>query len=151
MPPPTAERPPQGLNAYWLGVWRHALKVLKEQDTWRWEQKPLLDEYVFALKGAEDARKGFKWLDKLEVYAADAAELPEIAWSTLGRIASGLPVQWDRHTKRAAALCDLLKLTPEQQSKLEPAEDDKPEDDWSSIYGDSDQAENVTPIRRRAS
>src|SRR5690242_20561875 len=50
---PTAERPPQGLNAYWLGAWRCALAVLKEQGTWAWEQKPLLDEYIFALRGAE--------------------------------------------------------------------------------------------------
>ena len=47
---------------------RHAplLTTLKEQGTWAWEQKPLLDEYVFALIGAKDARRGFKWLDALE-------------------------------------------------------------------------------------
>jgi hypothetical protein len=82
-PRPTADRPPSGLkSSYWTHVWDHALNVLKTQGTWAWEQKPLLDEYVFALIAAEDAREG------------------------------GLPTQWDRHTKRAAALADALVLTP---------------------------------------
>lgn len=108
---PTAEKPPQGLSAYWLGVWRHALKTLKDQDTWAWEQKPLLDEYVFALRGAEAAREGFAWLEALEVYADGADDLPNIAWSVLREIAGGMPTQWDRHTKRASALADQLALT----------------------------------------
>src|SRR5258708_2083974 len=85
---------------------------MKAQGSWAWEQRPLLDEYIFPLRGAEDARKGFKWLDALEVYADNADDLPEIAWTTLNRIAAGLPVQWDRHAKRAAALADQLALTP---------------------------------------
>jgi hypothetical protein len=147
---PTAERPPKGLNAYWLGVWRHALKTLKAQDTWTWEQKPLLDEYVFALKGAEDARKGFKWLDKLELYAEDADELPDIAWSTLKAIASGLPTQWDRHTKRAAQLADQLLLTERARKVhglLDETEDEKPKNKLDAL--DGPEADNVTPIRRR--
>src|SRR3954447_958198 len=109
---PTAERPPKGLNSYWTHVWNHALKVLKEQGTWAWELKPLLDEYVFALRGAEATRDGFKWLDALERYADDADDLPEIAWTVLRQVAGGLPTQWDRHTKRAATLADQLALTP---------------------------------------
>lgn len=110
---PAAESPPRGLTAYWLGVWRCALRVLKEQGTWSWEQKPLLDEYVHALRGAEAAREGLKWLDALEAYAnANSSEMPQVSWATLGRIASGLPAQWDRHVKRAAALADQLALTP---------------------------------------
>jgi hypothetical protein len=31
---PTAERPPRGLDANWLGVWRHALKTLQKQGSW---------------------------------------------------------------------------------------------------------------------
>lgn len=117
MPPvPTAEKPPKGLSAEWLGVWRHALKVLKEQGTWKWEQRPLLDEYVFALMEAERARVGFGWLDALELYVKDPDnDVPGVAWSTLGQIASGLPTQWDRHVKRAAKLADVLLLTPEAQ------------------------------------
>jgi hypothetical protein len=142
---PTAERPPQGLDAYWLGVWRHALKQLRAQGSWAWEQKPLLDEYVFALKGAEDARKGFKWLDALEVYAEAAEDLPEIAWSTLARIAGGLPAQWDRHTKRAMALADQLALTDRgrKAADIHADEDDEP---VSAL----DALDNVTPIRGRA-
>lgn len=115
---PTAERPPEGLSAYWLGVWRHALKVLKERKTWAWEQRPLLDEYVYALMAAEDARNGFKWLDALEQYAENADDLPNIAWTVLQQIAGGVPTQWDRHTKRAAALADQLALTPRGQKAV---------------------------------
>jgi hypothetical protein len=82
--------------------------VLKDQDTWAWEQKPLLDEYVFALRAAEDARQGFAWLDHLEESVASE----EIDWIVLRQIAGALPTQWDRHTKRAAALADVLILTP---------------------------------------
>jgi hypothetical protein len=108
---PTAERPPTGLSAYWLGVWRHALKTMRAQGTWRWEQRPFLDEYVEALAAAREARAGFKWLDHLEqIESAD-----EIDWVVLGRIAAGLPMQWDRHAKRAAALAEILVLTPRAQ------------------------------------
>lgn len=115
---PTAETPPPGLDAYWLGTWRHVLKVLKEQKTWAWEQKPLVDEYVFALKAAEDARRGFDWLDSLERYAKDADDLPEIAWTVLRQIATGLPAMWDKHSKRASALADQLALTPRGRKPL---------------------------------
>jgi hypothetical protein len=111
-PRPTAERPPRGLNAYWTHVWDHALKVLRDQGTWAWEQKPLLDEYVYALRAAERTRDGFAWLDALERYVDDADDVPEIAWTVLGQIAGGLPAQWDRHVKRATGLADALVLTP---------------------------------------
>jgi hypothetical protein len=107
-PRPTAERPPKGLNSYWTHVWNHALKVMQEQDTWAWELKPLLDEYVFALRAAENARDGFAWLDHLH----DAVAREEVDFISLRAIATGLPTQWDRHTKRAAALADALLLTP---------------------------------------
>lgn len=80
MPMRTVERHPKGLDAYWLGVWRHAWKVLREQGMW--ELRPLLDEYVFALIAAGEAR--------------DAGRGPD----------------WDRHAKRAAGLADQLALTP---------------------------------------
>lgn len=111
-PRPTAERSPSGLNSYWTHTWDCALNVLKEQGSWSWELKPLLDEYVFALRAAEATRDGFAWLDALEQYVDNADELPEIAWSVLREIAGSLPTQWDRHTKRAAALADQLALTP---------------------------------------
>jgi hypothetical protein len=148
MPIPRAEQPPQGLNAYWLDVWRHALKQLKAQGSWAWEQRPLLDEYVFALKGAEDARKGFKWLDALEVYADSVEDLPKIAWSTLDRIASGLPTQWDRHTKRAAALADQLALTPRGRKAAGLGDSDDTEQPQSKL--EALDGGSVTPIRRPA-
>lgn len=111
-PRATADRPPKGLDSYWTHVWDCARDVMVEQRTWAWELKPLLDEYVFALRAAQATRHGFKWLEALEEYAENADELPEIAWTVLGQIAGGLPTQWDRHTKRAAALADQLALTP---------------------------------------
>ena len=96
---PTAEQPPEGLNAYWLGVWRHCLKVLKEQKTWAWEQKPLVDEYVFALIAAEEAR------------GADEQ------------------VKWDRHVARASLLADQLALTPRGRKAVPRATDGDGEQD----------------------
>lgn len=136
---PTAETPPRGLDAYWLGVWRHALKVLKAQGSWAWEQKPLLDEYVFALRAADQARLGFKWLDALEVYAeAEAEDLPQVAWTTLGQITGSLPAMWDRHSKRASALADQLLLTPATRKKAGVKvhggkDDEKPQDPFAGL------------------
>lgn len=123
-PVPTAERPPEGMNAYWLGVWRHALKSLKGQGTWKAEQKPLLDEYVHALRAAEAARVGFAWLDSLE----DVASRDEIDWQVLGQIAGALPTQWDRHVKRAEKLAHTLLLTPESQKRHVNSDSDPEED-----------------------
>lgn len=102
---PTAERPPEGLSAYWLGVWRHALKVLKEQGTWAWEQRPLLDEYVFALREARVSR--------------ELAEVDPYHPTTAGSLQPhpGF-VQADRAARRAVLLAGTLKLTPEEQRKL---------------------------------
>jgi hypothetical protein len=124
-PRPTAERPPSGLNSYWTHVWDLGLEVLKEQGTWAWELKPLLDEYVFALRAAEATRDGFEWLEALNKYAGvNSDEMPDIAWSVLGQVASGLPTQWDRHTKRASALADQLALTPRGRKAIGLARSD---------------------------
>lgn len=58
------------------------MKALKERGSWSWELKPLLDEYVYALQQADQARRN----DEQTV--------------------------WDRHAKRAAAIADQLALTP---------------------------------------
>jgi hypothetical protein len=125
-------------------VWDHALGVMKEQGTWAWELKPLLDEYVFALRAAEATRDGFGWLDALERYAENADELPEIAWSVLREVAGSLPTQWDRHTKRAAGLADKLVLTPEAKRRhgVYDEADEVDEEGFDALDGD-----NVTPIR----
>ncbi len=125
-PRPTAERPPKGLGPDWHHVWDHAVKVLKDQGTWTWELSPLLAEYVFALKAAQEAREGFKWLDALEEYAdQERGDLPDIAWTVLRQIAGSLPTQWDRHAKRAAALADQLALTPRGRKAVGIADDDE--------------------------
>lgn len=134
-PQPTAERPPKNLNAYWTGAWRHALKTLKDQGSWAWEQKPLLDEYVYALRAAEDARKGFGWLDHLE----EAVASEEVDWLALRAIAAGLPVQWDKHTKRAAALADQLALTPRGRKAINLATDDEDEVDPFAALDQEDE------------
>jgi 4-hydroxyphenylpyruvate dioxygenase-like putative hemolysin len=86
---------------------------LKEQGTWEWEQKPLLDEYVYALRAAEQTREGFAWLDHL----TETVAREEIDWITLKQVAGNLPTQWDRHVKRATLLADKLVLTPEVKKR----------------------------------
>lgn len=107
---PTAERPPEGLDAYWLGAWRHALKTLKEQGTWAWEQKPLLDEYVLALVASASARN------------------------------QGADSVWDKHSKRASALADQLALTPRGRKAINLAsnDDDEPADPFAE-FGQEDE------------
>jgi hypothetical protein len=142
-PRPTTERPPKGLNAYWVGAWRAALKVMQDQGTWAPELKPLLDEYIFALRAAEATRDGFAWLDHLE----EAVASEEIDWLVLRQIATGLPAQWDRHTKRAAALAEVLVLTPKARRALGIGCDDEdtPEDPLDALDGEDELA----PRRQR--
>lgn len=147
-PRATADRPPKGLNSYWTHTWDRARSVMVEQGTWAWELKPLLDEYVYAMRAAEAARHGFKWLDALEEYAENADDLPEIAWSVLREIAGGLPTQWDRHTKRAAALADQLALTPRGRKAIALADTtEEPEDP----FGRLDEGDELAKRRKRAS
>lgn len=122
---PVAERPPQGLNAEWLGVWRHALKCLKDQDTWAWEQAPLLAEYVYALRAAAQYREGFEWLDKM--MEADWEDFDDV--KSLAAIANGFPTQWDRAVKRAAALADQLALTPRGRKAIGLHDGDEGQED----------------------
>ena len=104
-PRPAAERAPTGLGSHWLHTWEHALKVLKAQETWAWEQKPLLDEYVMALREARTSRE----LAEADPYHETDKGLlhPHPGFA-----------QADRAARRAVLLADTLKLTPEQQRKL---------------------------------
>lgn len=103
-PVPTAERPPEGLDAYWLGVWRHVLKVLKDQGSWAWELRPLVDEYVFALIAAREART------------------------------DDTPAQWDRHARRASGLADQLLLTARGRKAAGFVnQDEEPADPFSAL------------------
>jgi hypothetical protein len=117
---PSIEKCPSGLDPKWSATWRLTRDELKEAGTFSASMRPLLDEFVFALKAAEEARIGFRWLDSLEQYAeaSDPDDLPEIAWTVLRQIATGLPVVWDKHAKRASALADQLGLSPKAQRAL---------------------------------
>ncbi len=157
---PEAERPPHGLDAHHLGVWRHCLKVLQEQGTWRWELAPLLAEYVYALMGARDARDGWEWLGRFEQHIerlADSADPDSVDWAALSRvtarldrIANGIPVQWDRHTKRAAALADQLALTPRGRKVAGVGEqrDEKRENPFDVLDAGRDELEEKRQEKR---
>jgi len=126
---PTAERPPKGLDAHHLGIWRHALKTLQAQESWAWELAPLLAEYVYALMAARDAREGFAWLERLADRASE-----DVDFVMLAKIAGGLPVAWDRHAKRASALADQLALTPRGRKAVGIGEQsDQPADPFSAL------------------
>ena len=115
----------------WLDVWRRALWAMKAHGTWGPEMRPLLDEYVLALRAATEAREGFAWLDHLEGVASD-----DVDWVVLGKIAGGLPTQWDRHARRASALADQLGLTPRGRQKVRASGgdgDSKPADPFAEV------------------
>jgi hypothetical protein len=122
MAKPVAETPPAGLDAYWLGAWLHVLKTLKTQKTWAWEQKPLVDEYIFALVHARIAR--------LE----------------------GEMKTWGNLATRASALADQLALTPRGRKavgiKLEEAKDAKQDQD---PFAELDELERKRQSKVKAS
>jgi hypothetical protein len=110
---PTPERPPTGLSCEWTATWKHALKVLKEQGTWNWETKPLLDEYVYALRAAEECREGIGWA--WESYRRSVGE--ESQEKRYEGLAASLSSKWDVHAKRAAALANMLVLTVDSRRR----------------------------------
>lgn len=75
-------KPPSSLPAERGRYWTRCMKVLKEQGSWDYPQRALLDEFVLALVAAQDARE------------------------------DGRDTDWDRNAKRASALADQLALTP---------------------------------------
>lgn len=143
---PTAERPPQGLNAHWLGVWRHALKTLKAQGTWTWEQAPLLTEYVYALREAEDARAEAQTNPYRETDQGLLHPHPGFSIS-------------DRAVKRANTLAKTLRLTHEEQEKLRKTragkdeslrKDKTPEEIAAEEFDALDEEADELAARRRA-
>lgn len=120
-PRPAYERPPTKIGAHWTRVWDGALKVLKDQGTWSAEQKPLLDEYVLALKEVADAREAAAG----EPYKTSVHQLLHAhpGWQ-----------QADRSLKRALALAEVLVLTPKAQDALLGEDDgDDPDDDQAGL------------------
>lgn len=108
-PKPAAERCPPGLEADFVHVFDHALKVLKEQGTWAWELAPLLAEYVHALQAADWCRRNDE------------------------------PTQWDRHSKRAAALADQLALTPRGRKAVGVGDQDDSDAQPASPFDELDE------------
>lgn len=148
------ERCPSNLPKRWQAIWRQARDEMKEAGTFTAAMRPLLDEYVYAMQAAEDARKGFKWLDALEVYAHEnAAELELPDWRALAQITGSLPSMWDKHVKRAADLAGLLGLTPKAQRDLkrkttgkDGGDGDSKPDPFAALDGSGDE---LAPRRRR--
>ena len=87
------------------------MKVLKEQNTWAWEQRPLLDEYVFALREAFTART---LAEEDPYHETDKGLLhPHPGFA-----------QADRAARRALVLADALLLTPAGQKRIAGAVDE---------------------------
>jgi hypothetical protein len=62
--------------------------------------------------------------------------LPDIAWTVLRQIATGLPAMWDKHAKRASVLADQLALTPRGRKPLKlkaGGDGDQEEDPFTSL------------------
>lgn len=90
----------------WFGYWRQALKAMKDQESWSPQLRPLLDEYIGALRAAADAQVDDRATD------------------------------WDRHVKRASALADQLALTPRGRKAAGVGEsEDVPEDPFAKFGG----------------
>ena len=102
---PTVERPP-GVREPYLGMWRYALKCMKESGAWDPALRPLLDEMIHCWRLANEHR------------ARAEAE----GWAVNRE--SGLEHAHDgfksalAHTARAIALADALGLTPKAKKAL---------------------------------
>jgi hypothetical protein len=102
---PTWERPP-AIRPPWYDFWRAAMAKMKEMGTWSSIARPLLDEYVAALRVAEDHR-ALAEADPVQVNRESGLPHPH------GCFASA-----DRELRRAAMLAGELLLTPKAQKAL---------------------------------
>jgi phage terminase small subunit len=148
---PDVEKPPGGLKEPYLGIWRYALKHLKESDLWRPTLRPLLDEYAFALRTARAHRllaettvqiithyKGREdeWIEELPPGVRRNRE------SDLDSLHPGF-ASADREIKRAIAIAAELGITPKAQQALVAAADAPEEPDAFT------QADELTARRTR--
>jgi phage terminase small subunit len=104
-----AEKDPEGLPQPWFGLWRQALKAMKDQESWTPEQRPLLDLYIAALRLAGEA-------------ADDEREIDH-----------------DRHAKRASSLADQLALTPRGRKAAGLVDDIEQEQDGFARFAPPDE------------
>ena len=132
---PNWEKPP-GIKEPWLQIWRLALKAMKESGTWSPPMRPLLDEYVTALRTAREHR-----------LLAEIDPVEENRESGLTHMHAGF-VSASKHLADARALADLLGLTPKAQKALAEKAEEKP--DESSAFAAADKlARGHAPARRR--
>lgn len=99
--------PPTGLKAPWRAVWRAAQRNLDTEGVWSPALRPLLDEYVEALRRARELRPPA---------GADSANT--------GFVAA------DRESRRAVAIATALGLTPKRpvgrpRKEKQPSADEK--------------------------
>lgn len=101
------EKPP-AITEPWLDAWRSALEQLKEQGSWVVAQRPMLDQYAFALRAADWAME-----------AGDAQ------------------IEWDKHSKRALAFAEALGLTAKARKvlavKAKAADSGEPPDPFEAL------------------
>ena len=123
---PDIEKPPGGLKEPYLGMWRLALKHLKETGLWQWTLRPLLDEYIFALRTAREHRAiAQDAVQTIVHYKGRPDEYAETLpagtrrsrESDLDSLHPGF-ASADREIKRAVQLAGELGITPKAQQAL---------------------------------
>jgi hypothetical protein len=153
---PHWEKPP-GVKEPWLAVWRLALKAMKEVGTWSAPMKPLLDEYVTALRVAREYRAiAEAGVQTIHHRAKDGEE----AWDET--LPAGIQRSMDtgidhphkgfdladREMRRAMSLADMLGLTPKAQKALVEKAAEEPVE--PSAFAAADRlARGHAPAKRR--
>lgn len=100
--------PPQHFSERWRRVWRHTLAYLQQRGSWRDDQRPLLDEYVEALREAAIAKTAARADPYRQTSSGSLQAHPGFA-------------QADRAARRAVLLAGALRLTAE--TELHDADD----------------------------
>ncbi len=116
-----SNRPAEGIDkSPWRNLWEGCQRQLVEQGTWDDNQKPLLDQYIFAVKESLEARE-----------MADDRPFSEHAD---GRVYAhpGFALA-DRAAKRAATFADALVLTPKARKALGLLKEAAVDDDDSQV------------------
>lgn len=132
---PTVERPPEGLDATWLGVWRGLIVEAKAAGTWSPALWPHAVEYVHALRLAREHR-----------LLAEAEPVETNRESGLTHMHAGF-ADARAQGKRATELADLLGLTPRARKALALKAEEKPEE--PDAFNQADEL--AGPRARRAS
>jgi phage terminase small subunit len=103
---PAVEKAPAGLGARWHPVWRAVLAHMKAAGTWSAVQRPLVDEYVIALRTAVEHRERAQ----VEPFAHSRETDRDFAHPGFASA--------DREVKRAVSLASTLGLTVRAQREI---------------------------------